>query len=206
MSPTLRSQESQEAAEAGAGQAGCQAYLQPERPKIEKHYLARREHHTNTGVRQVGVYQLHQHGLYVARAFVDHPRIRAWQAHLLPGLGLQICRYDFHAEREHDYYLDLATVTVRGEVWELHDHYLDVLLRSGAGARLVDEDELHAAGRAGYVTPDLTRRVTAQASALLSDLKAHKFHLDAYLAARNMALKWQNLSWLSADQRPKCQV
>lgn len=201
MSPAPRHHESPEAAE--AGRPSC---LQPERPKIEKHYLSRREHHTNTGVRQVGVYQLHQHGLYVARAFTDHPRIRAWQAHLLPGLGLQICRYDFHGQREHDYYLDLATVAVRGEVWELHDHYLDVLLQSGAGVRLVDEDELHAAGRAGYVTPDLRRRVTAQAAALLSELEAHGFCLDAYLAARNMALTWQNLSWLSADQRLECQV
>jgi AmpD protein len=32
-----------------------------------------------------------------------------------------VCRYDFHGEREHDFYLDVATITRQGEVWQFVD-------------------------------------------------------------------------------------
>jgi uncharacterized protein len=204
MSPASLSPERSAAQQAIPGQGAELPKI--EKPKIERHYPSRREHHTNTGVRQVGVYQMHEHGLYVARAFAQHPRIRAWQAHLLPALGLQVCRYDFHGEREHDYYIDLASIVRRGEVWEMHDHYLDILLWDGVGAQLIDADELQAAERVGYVAPDLTRRVSAQAAHLLSDLKSYDFRLDACLAAQGVTLSWQSLSWLDAAPRTACEV
>ncbi len=142
-----------------------QAQAKP--PKTEQHHLALRQHHTNTGVRPVEVYQLHEAGLYVSRSFVKHPRIRAWQAHLLPELGLQVCRYDFHGPREHDYYIDLATITAVGGVWEMRDHYLDVLVWQGARAELVDADEWQAARRAGYLSGAQAQRVMTQAQSLL---------------------------------------
>ncbi len=159
-------------------------------PKIERHYLAQRAHHTNTGVRAVEQYQLHRAGLFVCRAFVAHPRIRAWQAHLLPDLGLQVCRYDFHGPREHDYYLDLATITVSGGVWEMHDHYLDVLLWEGSRAEVVDHDEFLAAVRAGHLSAQQARKVQAQAEALLTGLAQHGHDLHAYLAAQGVSLSW----------------
>lgn len=155
-------------------------------PKLERHDLAARLHHTNTGLRPVDRYQLHDAGLFVSRRFVAHPRIRAWHAHLLPALGLQICRYDFYGQREHDYYLDLATITEDGGVWTLQDHYLDVLIWRGKRAEVVDEDEFLSAALAGYLPQQQAERVSRQAQTLLSDLAQHGFNLGAYLAAQGI--------------------
>ncbi|AWN22939.1 RNA-binding protein [Deinococcus irradiatisoli] len=159
-------------------------------PKIERHDLARRAHHTNTGVRPVEQYQVHRAGLFVRRAFVAHPRIRAWQAHLLPALGLQVCRYEFHGPREHDYYLDLATITARGGVWEMRDHYLDVLLWEGVRAEVVDQDEFLAAVQAGHLSAQQARSVQVQAEGLLTGLARHGHDLRAYLGAHGVELQW----------------
>ncbi|TSA83021.1 DUF402 domain-containing protein [Deinococcus detaillensis] len=155
-------------------------------PKIERHDLAAKLHHTNTGLRPVDRYCQHSDGLFVSRRFVAHPRIRAWHAHLLPALGLQICRYDFYGVREHDYYLDLATITEDGSVWTMHDHYLDVLIWRGKRAEVVDEDEFLSAALAGYLPQQQAERVWEQARTLLSDLAQHGFELGAYLAAQGV--------------------
>ncbi|MDL2345746.1 DUF402 domain-containing protein [Deinococcus sp. MIMF12] len=159
--------------------------------KIERHDLRTREHHTSTGVRPVSVYREHAHGLYVAREFVNHPRIRHWQAHLLPDLGLVVCRYDFHGPREHDYYLDIATVTRGGEVWSVCDHYLDLLVHDGIAAEIVDTDELLAAHRAGYVTAETCMGAVTAAHGVLSGLARARYDLHAWLGTHGVALEWQ---------------
>ncbi|WP_161882531.1 DUF402 domain-containing protein [Deinococcus alpinitundrae] len=175
----------------------------PKPPKVERHDLARREHHTNTGIRAVERYEVHAAGLAVVRPFKAHPRIRAWQAHLLPALGLQICRYEFHGPREHDYYIDLATISESGGVWTLTDHYLDVLVWEGTRAELIDEDEFLAAVQAGYLSATQASAVRAQAQALLRGLAEHGHDLQAYLAAQGVHLKWidqDRAGWSAADQ------
>lgn len=172
-------------------------------PKVERHDLRRREHHTNTGIRAVERYQVHAAGLAVVRPFKAHPRIRAWQAHLLPALGLQVCRYEFHGPREHDYYIDLATITQAGGIWTLTDHYLDVLVWEGVRAELIDQDEFMAAVRAGYLDVARAQAVWAQAQALLRGLAEHGHDVQAYLAAQNVRLSWVDqtrVDWDGTDQ------
>jgi len=181
---------------APARQPATPTQASPERPtpakppKVERHDLAWLEHHTNTGIRAVERYQVHAAGLAVARPFTAHPRIRAWQAHLLPALGLQICRYEFHGPREHDYYIDLATISESDGVWTLTDHYLDVLVWEGTRAELIDEDEFLAAVQAGYLSAAQAKTVWAQAQALLLGLAEHGHNLQAYLAAQGVQLEW----------------
>lgn len=162
-------------------------------PKVERHDLARREHHTNTGIRAVERYQVHAVGLWVVRPFTAHPRIRAWQAHLLPALGLQVCRYEFHGPREHDYYIDLATIAEVSGIWTLTDHYLDVLVWQGQRAELIDQDEFLAAVRAGHLSRARAQAVQAQAGALLRGLAEHDHDVQAYLAAQGVRLPWAEL-------------
>lgn len=158
--------------------------------KTERHDVAARQHHTNTGVRAVQLYREHPHGLFVARDFVAHPRIRHWQAHLLPEAGLVVCRYGFHGPREHDFHLDVATVTREGDLWTVRDHYLDVIVHDGAAAEIVDTDELLAAHHAGFIgMPELLHAVAA-AHRVLSGLARARYDLGAWLAGEGLALEW----------------
>ncbi|WP_216328640.1 DUF402 domain-containing protein [Deinococcus aestuarii] len=158
--------------------------------KTERHDVAGGQHHTNTGVRPVHTYREHQHGLFVARDFVAHPRIRAWQAHLLPKIGVQVCRYDFHGAREHDYYIDVATITREGDLWTVRDHYLDVIVHDGMAAEIVDTDELLAAHEAGYIGADELCRAVATAHRVVSGLVRARYSVPEWLAGQGVRVEW----------------
>lgn len=158
--------------------------------KTERHDVQARQHHTNTGIRPVQTYREHPHGLLVARDFVAHPRIRHWQAHLLPRLGVVVCRYDFHGPREHDYYIDVATITHAGDLWTVRDHYLDLLVHEGLTAEIVDTDELLAAHAAGYIgTPELHHAV-ATAHRVLAGLARARYSVEGWLGAEGVRVEW----------------
>ncbi|GMA16613.1 DUF402 domain-containing protein [Deinococcus metallilatus] len=158
--------------------------------KTERHDVGARQHHTNTGIRPVHTYREHAHGLFVARDFVAHPRIRHWQAHLLPALGAVVCRYDFHGLREHDYYIDIATVTRVDDLWTVRDHYLDLLVHEGMAAEIVDTGELLAAHDAGFIgTAELHHAVTT-AHQVLSGLARARYELGGWLAGQGIELDW----------------
>lgn len=158
--------------------------------KIERHDTQRREHHTRTGIRPVDTYQEHVHGLFVARPFTQHPRIRYWQAHLLPQLGVQLCRYDFHGAREHDYYLDIASITREGPVWSVRDYYLDLTVWDGLSAEIVDTDELLAAHAAGMIaTPEMHAAVDG-AHRVLRELAQSRYSVSDWLMGQGMQLSW----------------
>ena len=158
--------------------------------KIERHDVERRQHHTNTGVRPVHTYREHAHGLLVARDFVAHPRIRHWQAHLLPALGVQVCRYSFHGPREHDYYIDVATVTRDGDLWTVRDHYLDVIVHDGMAAEIVDTDELLAAHGAGFIGAAEVDHAVAAARQVVSGLAQARYSVNDWLAAQGVRVEW----------------
>ncbi|WP_288433665.1 DUF402 domain-containing protein [uncultured Deinococcus sp.] len=171
---------------------GPQAGLsgQPHPVKTERHDPVRMEHHTNTGVRAVRTYEERPHGLFVARDFDRHPRVRHWQAHLLPDLDLVVCRYDFHGPREHDYYIDVAQVSREDGLWAVRDLYLDVVVHDGLGAEILDTDELLAARAADLIgEADLHRAVTV-AHRTLSGLAHASYRLDDWLGAQGLRLDW----------------
>ncbi|UBV43155.1 DUF402 domain-containing protein [Deinococcus taeanensis] len=160
--------------------------------KVERHDVPRRQHHTNTGVRAVHTYRLTPHGLYVARSFDAHPRIRHWQAHLLPALHLVACRYDFHDRREHDYYLDVADITCRADVWEVRDLYLDLIVHDGLMAEIVDTDELLAAREVEFISESEMHRAVTVAHRTLSGLARARYSLADWLDTQGVSLHWQD--------------
>lgn len=165
----------------------------PGRPhpvKTERHDPARMEHHTNTGVRAVQTYEERPHGLFVARDFAGHPRVRHWQAHLLPDLDLVVCRYDFHGAREHDYYIDVARISREGGVWAVRDLYLDVVVHDGLGAEILDTDELLAAREAGLIGEAELHHAVAVAHRTLSGLARAGYSLDEWLDTWGLRLDW----------------
>ena len=160
--------------------------------KVERHDTAARMHHTNTGIRPVDVYQEHPHGLFVARPFTQHPRIAYWQAHLLPELGIQLCRYTLHAGRPFDYYIDIASISREGEVWQMRDHYLDVLVWDRLRAEIVDTDELVASVKGGLISQGEALAAVERLHTLLNGLARHRYDVNAWLAEAGVTLDWQN--------------
>jgi uncharacterized protein len=143
----------------------------------------------------VEIYREQAGGLYVSRAFVDHPRVAHWQAHLLPGVldggvGLQLCRYDFHGERDHDYYIDIATITRQGHLWTVRDHYVDLLVWNGLSAEIIDIDELNAALQAGYIGHQEYDAAVAGAHQVLGGLVMHGYDLKRWLNSFGVHLEW----------------
>ncbi|MFK7600846.1 DUF402 domain-containing protein [Deinococcus sp. SM5_A1] len=160
--------------------------------KVERHDVQAKCHYTNTGVRAVKTYRETSAGLYVARDFVGHPRIRHWQAHLLPAQHLVVCRYAFHGRREHDYYIDVAQITREGGVWNVRDLYLDIVLHDGLGAEIADTDELLAAWEAGFLTSDELRQAIEVAHGTVSELARAEYTLNHWLTAQDLRLEWQS--------------
>lgn len=165
----------------------------PHPVKVERHDTQAGLHHTNTGIRPVQAYRETPHGLFVTRPFAKHPRIRHWQAHLLPDLHLVVCRYDFHGAREHDYYVDVVTITRHGDVWTVRDLYLDIVVHDGLGAEVVDTDELLAAHRAGLIPDAELYHSLEVAHHTLSTLARARYDLAAWAATHNLTLDWNDV-------------
>lgn len=132
------------------------------------------------------------YGLFVTRPFVNHPRTRHWRAHLIPQLNLVVCRYDFHGVREHDFYLDVATITRQGNVWTVRDLYLDIVVHDGLGAEIVDTDELLAAHHAGLIGDAELYCSLEVAHHTLSGLAQARYDLSAWAATNGLTLDWND--------------
>lgn len=158
--------------------------------KVERHDTATNCHHTNTGRRAVRTYRETPVGLFVARDFVGHARIRHWQAHLLPALNLVVCHYSFHGHREHDFYIDVAQISREGAVWTVRDLYLDIVLHDGLGAEIADTDELLAAWEAGFLTSEDLQQAIEVAHQTVSGLARARYSLNHWLTDQALRLEW----------------
>ena len=56
--------------------------------------------------------------------------------------------------------------------WHTTDLFLDVWLDPAGGARVLDEDELHAAEQAGWISPDLARGARQEAARIMAAIEA----------------------------------
>lgn len=166
------------------------SYLNAHPVKIERHDTLNKLHHTNNGQRQVDHYQETVHGLYVARSFEAHPRIRHWQAHLLPALNLVVCKYQFHDRHEHDFYMDIAQISREGAVWAVRDLYLDLVLQDGHSAEIVDTEELLDSRRAGHISDEDLHEAVEVAHRTLAALARANYSLQAWAQAHGLELEW----------------
>ena len=134
-------------------------------------------------VRDVDVFEVHPHGLYMARG-ADHAQFGYLESWLLPSLGLRANIFHFRpgVEATSHRYLDVAEVTwdscadaadrptaveatpdaASATVWRTRDLYLDLLVLDGA-VHVDDADELTAAIAAGIVDADAGARAIDRA-------------------------------------------
>jgi len=163
-------------------------------PKRETFDLVARTNTDPKGiVRDVDEYRRAPWGLYMARPTPGRAQFGYLESWLLPELGLRVSVFHFNPgnERDQDFYLDVAQISVGAERWETDDHYLDVVVRTGRSADLVDVDELLQAHRDGLVTTATARAALQCAVAAVEGLAAHGYDLNAWLSAIGVHLSWR---------------
>jgi predicted RNA-binding protein associated with RNAse of E/G family len=150
-------------------------------------------------VRPVEEYRVEPFGLYVARPVVGHRHMVYRESWLLPELDLQITDWYFRPghERDQDFYLDIGLIRAGDRTWQLVDLYLDIVLRDGRGAEILDTDEL-----LGALGEELIDRRTAQRALettyrTVDQLAAHGYDLAAWLSDLGIHLTWRR------DSRPR---
>lgn len=173
-------------------------------------------------VRDVDVFEVHPHGLYMARG-ADHPQFGYLESWLLPSLDLRANIFHFRpgVEATSHRYLDVAEVTwdscadaadrptaveatpdaASATVWRTRDLYLDLLVLDGA-VHVDDADELTAAIAAGIVDADAGARAIDRAFDALAGITAHDGDADAWLASAGCPVTWADDVTLVEPNQP----
>lgn len=124
----------------------------------------------------------------------DHPEVLTMRVQVLPNLGIQVARFEYHEpKRPHtnfDYYVDMVRVSEQGERWIVRDLYLDVLVYEGKRAEIIDTDEYLAAIQEGHLDTEEAVFALTTAHTLLNGLAKHGYSLEAYLQAEGVTLAW----------------
>ncbi|WP_082690538.1 DUF402 domain-containing protein [Mycobacterium sp. M26] len=163
-------------------------------PKRETFDLAARTNTDNKGiVRAVDEFVVQPWGLYMARPTPGRAQFHYLESWLLPSLGLRANVFHFNPghEQPQDYYLDIGEITVGDAVWQTEDHYLDIVVRTGVSADLVDVDELLDAHRDGLVSTAVADSAVQKATATIAGLARFGHDLNAWLAAAGITLSWR---------------
>lgn len=105
--------------------------------------------------------------LFMARQAPDHPRFHYMESWLIPTLNLRVTKFHFHEDvaPDQDLYVDIARITVDGDIWYTEDLYVDFVTYSRSSIDTLDLDELGAALKAGYISvedADLALRVSQE--------------------------------------------
>ena len=173
-------------------------------PKLETFDIAASANVDPKGyVRDVDVFEVHPHGLYMARG-ADHQQFGHLESWLLPSLGLRANIFHFRpgVEATSRRYLDVAEVTHdESGVWRTRDLYLDLLVLDGA-ARVDDADELAAAIAAGIGDADAGAWAIDRAFDALAGITAHDGDVDAWLAAAGCPVTWADAVTLAVPDQP----
>jgi predicted RNA-binding protein associated with RNAse of E/G family len=163
--------------------------------KVETHDLAAKTHTVKAGTFPVALYLEHSHGVYVERAFVGHPRVRYWKAHILPEQHLQICQFTtHHGDSPFEFYIDIVKAEREGPVLRVKDLYLDLGIAHNQTLTLLDTHELFEAVDAGYIHLYEALLATQTLHGLINRLGQHQNHLARTLQAQGIVLEWDGRS------------
>lgn len=164
------------------------------RPKIEYFDLAGSTNTDPKGfVRPVETYRTEPWGLYMART-ADHPEFHYLESWLLPELSLRATIFHFRPthRRDQDFYLDIGDFEAAGpQMWKSVDHYLDIVVRTGREAILLDVDELLAAHAAGYLTASQAQQAIEAATRAIDGIASHGYDFESWLRSRGIEIGWR---------------
>ncbi|NLG54583.1 MAG: DUF402 domain-containing protein [Rhodococcus sp.] len=162
-------------------------------PKVEYFDLTDQTNTDPKGfVRPVDEFKVFPWGLYMARP-ADHRQFHYLESWLIPDLRIRASIFHFTAgyERDQDRYVDIGAFTAGEDRWTSHDHYLDLVIRTGRDTELLDVDELLEAHTENLLDTASTEQAIATASTAIDGIAAHGHDLDAWLASRGMPISWR---------------
>jgi len=166
-------------------------------PKIVTFDVPARVSVDNKGfARAVTEYRVAPFGLYMSRAMVGRPSAHWMRSWLLPSLGLAVTVFSWNPghERDQDFYLDVCEIEQDGGpdggCWRLTDLYLDIVVRTGRGAAVLDVDEFVVAVGTGLLDVPQAEHALHASHAAVDGLAAHGHDLDAWLAGLGIELTW----------------
>ncbi|RDI49683.1 DUF402 domain-containing protein [Nocardia mexicana] len=163
------------------------------RPKVEYFDLAELTNTDPKGfVRPVERYHVEPWGLYMART-ADHREFHYLESWLLPSLSIRATVFHYNAahHRDQDFYLDIGEFgAVTPDRWKSVDHYLDIVVRTGRDAELLDIDELLAAHNAGYLDLPDSQRAIAAATTAIDGIASHGHDFEHWLGSLGLKLSW----------------
>ena len=144
-------------------------------------------------VRTVTQYRTTPFGLYMSRPMVGRASAHWMRSWLLPALGLAVTVFSWNPghERDQDFYLDVCEIDRDGDRWRLTDLYLDIVLRTGRDATVVDLDEFAAAVALGLLDARQAEHALHCSYAAVDGIAAHGHDLDAWLGGRGITLTWE---------------
>ena len=130
-------------------------------------------------------------GLYMARG-ANHPRFGYLESWLLPELGLRANIFHFRegAEKEQDFYFDVADIDVDGDVWRTRDLYVDLVSLTGNPIDVLDIDELAAATSAGLITAEDAEKAIDVTLTAVDGITRHGDDAMEWLRAQGIELTW----------------
>lgn len=163
-------------------------------PKVSTFDVAGRVNIDNKGlVRPVDEYRETPFGLYMSRPMVNRPTASWMQTWLLPELGIAVTDWWWKPGhcRDQDFYLDICDIVRHGDRWTLTDHYLDIVVRTGHGADVIDVDEFVAAVALGLLDPLTAEAAMHRTHRAVDGIAAHGHDLDAWLAGFDITLAWR---------------
>ena len=148
-------------------------------------------------IRKIDEIILHNNLLYVAMPLEHSKNVKYIKANLIPELGLKITKFTFVNQETrqrfgaYDYYVDIADIDFRADVWTLDDLYFDVLLWEHKKMEILDTDEFIEASRLGYLNDKQHASALENLHCFVSSLSLFQYDLDALLAAEDIELLWK---------------
>ena len=143
--------------------------------------------------RVVDEYRITDFGLYMSREIVARTSAHWMESWLLPDLGLAVTDWWWRPghERKQDYYLDICEITRDDGRWLLVDYYLDIVVRNGREAVVIDVDEFVTAVALGLLERGRAESAMHRTHHAVDRLAAHGHDLDRWLADEGIELSWK---------------
>ena len=142
-------------------------------------------------LREVDTFTVTDFGLYMARG-ANHPEFGYLESWLLPDLGLRANIFHFRegAERDQDFYFDVAHIAVDGAVWRTRDLYVDLVSLTGNPIVVLDIDELATATSAGLITAEEAEKAIEITLNAVEGITRHDDDAMQWLRTLGIDLTW----------------